>query len=91
MSEELNPNIRYVNRYTTAGKLNDVHGTVTLNKRAGVTSTGHEIRLVAIPEELLTQQMKFYVSGLFTVMDEQEWKVEQQFGNVTPLDEQPSS
>jgi len=91
MSEELNPNIKYVNRYTTASKLNDVRGTVTLRKRAGVTSTGHEVRLVAIPEELLAQQMKYYVTGLFAVMDEQEWKVEQQFGNVTALDDQPSA
>jgi hypothetical protein len=90
MSEDLNPDIKYVQRYTTASKLSDIHGTVTLKQRAGVTATGHEIRLVAIPEEMLTQQMKFYVTGLFTVMDEQEWKTEQQFGNVTPLDDQPA-
>lgn len=91
MADELDPNIKYVKRYTTADKLNDMNGTVTLNKRAGITATGHEIRLVAIPEGLLGQQLKFYVTGLFTIMDEQEWKVEQQFGNVTALDEHPSS
>lgn len=81
----------YIHRYTTAGKINDVRGTVTLKNRAGVTSTGHEIRLVGIPEELLAEQMKFYVTGLFMVMDEQEWKIEQQFGNVTALDDQASA
>jgi hypothetical protein len=89
--EQLNPDVKYVHRYTTASKLNDVHGTITLKQRAGVTATGHEVRLVAIPEDLLAQQMKFYVSGLFAVMDEQEWKTEQQFGNITPLDDQPSA
>lgn len=83
MSEELDPNIHYVQRYTTADRLNDIHGTVTLEKRAGVTITGHDVRLVAIPEDLLAEQLKFYITGLFTVMDEQEWKIEQQFGNVT--------
>jgi hypothetical protein len=81
---------KYVRRYTTASKLNDVHGTVTVNDRIGVTATGHDVRLVEIPEELLVQQLKFYVTGLFMVMDEQEWKVEQQFGNVTALDDQTS-
>ncbi|MBD3671045.1 MAG: hypothetical protein HUJ29_09755 [Gammaproteobacteria bacterium] len=75
----------YIERYTTASKLNDVHGTITLKDRIGVTSTGHEIRLVAIPEDSLVEQLKYYVSGLFMVMDEQEWKIEQQFGNVIPL------
>jgi len=87
MSEDLDPHTNYVRRYTTADRLNDIHGTVTLRERAGVTSSGHDVRLVAIPEDLLLVQMKFYISGLFTVMDEQEWKTEQQFGNVRPLND----
>jgi hypothetical protein len=87
----MSENTKYIHRYTTASVINDVRGTVTVNKRAGVTATGHDVRLVAIPEELLAQQLKFYVTGLFMVMDEQEWKVEQQFGNVTALDDQSTA
>ncbi|MDH5185168.1 MAG: hypothetical protein OEX12_14900 [Gammaproteobacteria bacterium] len=72
--------------YTTADRLNDIKGTVVLNPKAGTTATGHTVRLVAIPEEIYHEQMKIYVTNLFSVLDEQEWKIEQQFGNVIAMD-----
>jgi len=81
--------IKPLNRvYTTADAYQDIHGTTVINAKAGVTSTGHRIRLVEIPESIYQAQMKNYVSNLFAVMDEQEWKIEQQFGNVTALEEE---
>ena len=76
--------------YTTADAFSDLVGTVTLNARAGVTSTGHDVRLVEIPEEIYREQMKSYITGLYTVLDEQEWKFEQQFGNIKAIDDTAS-
>lgn len=72
--------------YTTADRLSDIQGTIVINPKAGVTITGHKVRLVEIPGDIYLEQMKIYVTNLFAVMDEQEWKIEQQFGNVTALD-----
>lgn len=72
--------------YTTADRLSDIQGTIVINPKAGVTITGHKVRLVEIPGDIYLEQMKIYVTNLFSVMDEQEWKIEQQFGNVTALD-----
>jgi len=71
--------------YTTAPESMDLRGTVMRLHKAGVTASGHDIRMVEIPEDLFTKQVKMYVSSLYAVMDEQEWRSEQQFGNVTPL------
>ena len=71
--------------YTTAPDSMDIRGTVIRLRKAGVTASGHDIRMVEIPEDLFNKQVKIYVGGLYAVMDEQEWRTEQQFGNVTPL------
>lgn len=73
--------------YTTADRLSDIQGTIVINSKAGVTITGHKVRLVEIPGDIYLEQMKIYVTNLFTVMDPQEWKIEQQFGNVTSFEE----
>jgi len=77
--------------YTTADRLTDIQGTIVINPKAGVTNTGHRVRLVEIPGDIYLEQMKIYVTNLFTVLDPQEWKIEQQFGNVTSFEELESS
>jgi len=77
--------------YTTADHYSDIKGTKVINPKAGVTSTGHKVRLVEIPGDIYLEQMKVYVTNLYTVMDEQEWKIEQQFGNVIAVEPEESA
>jgi hypothetical protein len=63
----------------------DIRGTILRLLKAGVTATGHDIRMVDIPEDLYARQVKVYISSLYAVMDEQDWRTEQQFGNITPV------
>jgi hypothetical protein len=71
--------------YTTAPDSMDIRGTILRLRKAGVTASGHDIRMVDIPEDLYAKQVKVYISSLYAVMDEQEWRAEQQFGNITPI------
>ena len=77
--------------YTTADSFHDIRGTRVLESKAGMTTTGHRIRLVGIPEDIYAEQIRLYVAALCMVMDEQEWKIEQQFGNVTSLQEEATA
>lgn len=68
--------------YTTAVPNMDLRGTREIDAKAGVTITGHNVRLVEIPEDLYDKQLIVYITNLYAVLDEDEWRTEQQFGNI---------
>lgn len=69
--------------YTTASNLLDLPTTEVLKAQVGVTSTGHPVRKVSVHLDDLARQKAQYVSHLETVLSEQDWKIELQFGNVS--------
>jgi len=71
--------------YTTASQSMDIRGTIVVNPKAGFTVTGRQIRTVDIPEDIFHKQVNIYISNLYAVMDEDEWRTELQFGNVSTV------
>ncbi|MBD3669702.1 MAG: hypothetical protein HUJ29_02930 [Gammaproteobacteria bacterium] len=74
-----------VHIYTTADAVLDLPETEILDPKAGITSTGRPFRKVAVPEDEHNLQLKQYISQLESALDEQEFKVEVQFGNIIPM------
>jgi len=69
--------------YTTAAYVLDLPNTEVLNAHAGTTATGRRIRMVGARADEVVRQTAQYVSNLETALNEHEWKVELQFGNVS--------
>ena len=71
--------------YTTASYVLDLPSTEVLNSHAGATATGRRIRMVGVRADEVARQTAQYVSNLETALNEHEWKVELQFGNVSEI------
>lgn len=74
--------------YTTAPAVLDNPGTKTIRRVAGETTTGKPVRLAGIPRDSLMDQNKVYIENFHFAYSEQDWKYEEQFGNVKTLTEE---
>lgn len=74
--------------YTTAPAVLDVPGTKTIRRVAGETTTGKPVRLVGVIQDNLQEQTRAYVENFHFAYTEQDWKYEEQFGNVKSLTEE---
>jgi len=69
--------------YTTASYVLDLPSTEVLNSHAGTTATGRRIRMVGVLADEVARQTAQYISNLETALNEYDWKIELQFGNVS--------
>jgi hypothetical protein len=74
--------------YTTAPAVLDVPGTKTIRRVAGETTTGKPVRLVGVPHDNRQDQNKAYVENFHFAYSPEDWKYEEQFGNVKSLTEE---
>lgn len=77
-----------VHIYTTAPAVLDIPGTKTIRRVAGETTTDKPVRLVGIPRDNLMEQNRVYIENFHFAYGEQDWKYEEQFGNVKTLTEE---
>jgi len=79
MSEEA----KFVPIYTTASYVLDLPNTEVLNAHAGTTASGRRVRQVGARADEAARQIAQYISNLESALNEHEWKIELQFGNVS--------